>query len=156
MIQFILNNQVIETTVKSGITLLDFIRENQQLKGTKIGCREGDCGACTVFLDGETVNTCLIFAVEAHGSEIKTIEGLGDGDALTDLQQAFVDYHSVQCGYCIPGMILSGEQILKDISTPDREEIKHGLAGNICRCTGYHKIIDAIEMIANERKKTQI
>ncbi|NQT97579.1 MAG: (2Fe-2S)-binding protein [Candidatus Marinimicrobia bacterium] len=125
--------------------LLDFLRDDLRLTGTKEVCGEGECGACTVILNGETVNSCLILAVEAHGSEIMTIEGLSHGQNLTDLQQAFIEKHSVQCGYCIPGMVLSAEQLEHEQAQPDREIIKQGLAGNICRCTGYHKIIDAVE-----------
>ncbi|MBC8401248.1 MAG: (2Fe-2S)-binding protein [Candidatus Marinimicrobia bacterium] len=125
--------------------LLDFLRDDLRLTGTKEVCGEGECGACTVILNGETVNSCLILAVEAHDSHIVTIEGLSADHNLTDLQQAFVEKHSVQCGYCIPGMILSADHIHRDCVHPEYDEIKQGLAGNICRCIGYHKIIDAVE-----------
>lgn len=125
--------------------LLDFLRDDLRLTGTKEVCGEGECGACTVIMDGKTVNSCLVLVVEAHGTEIMTIEGLSHGKNLTDLQQAFVQKHSVQCGYCIPGMILVADQIHRDYAHPEYDEIKQGLAGNICRCTGYHKIINALE-----------
>lgn len=125
--------------------LLDFLRDDLRLTGTKEVCGEGECGACTVNMDGETVNSCLILAVEAHGSTIQTIEGVTPAKGLSELQKAFIDKHSVQCGYCIPGIILSADQIQHDCAHPEYDEIKQGLAGNICRCTGYHKIIDAIE-----------
>lgn len=134
------------------LRLVDFLRDELRLTGTKEVCGEGECGACTVILDGETVNSCLIFAVEADGSAITTIEGLSDGQVLHELQQSFIDHHSVQCGYCIPGMVLSGVQLFKDHDNPTQEEIKEGLAGNICRCTGYRKIIDAVETVANRRR----
>ncbi len=125
--------------------LLDFLRDDLRLTGTKEVCGEGECGACTVIMDGETVNSCLILSAEAHGSRIVTIEGLSAIHNRTDLQQAFIDRHAVQCGYCIPGMVLSAEQLKHGQNQLDREKIKQGLAGNICRCTGYHKIVDAVE-----------
>jgi len=140
-----INGTVIQRKITTHLRLLDFIRNEIRLTGTKEVCGEGECGACTVMIDGKTVNSCLVLAVEAHKSEITTIEGLSTSSELTRLQQAFIEAHSVQCGYCIPGMILSGEQILKATSSPSRESIKKGLSGNICRCTGYTKIIDAIE-----------
>lgn len=125
--------------------LLDFLRDDLRLTGTKEVCSEGECGACTVILSGKTVNSCLVLTVEAQGAHIMTIEGLSHGKNLTALQQAFVEKHSVQCGYCIPGMILSADHIHRDCVHPEYDEIKQGLAGNICRCIGYHKIIDAVE-----------
>lgn len=139
------NGEKITRRVPTHLRLLDFLRDDLRLTGAKEVCGEGECGACTVIMDGKTVNSCLILAVEAHGSEITTIEGYTPSEKLTELQQAFIDHHSVQCGYCIPGMILSGEQIRHHCQNPDRDEVKSGLAGNICRCTGYHKIIDAVE-----------
>ncbi|MCH8070245.1 MAG: (2Fe-2S)-binding protein [Candidatus Marinimicrobia bacterium] len=136
--------------VLTHLRLLDFLRDELGLTGTKDVCSEGECGACTVSMDGETINSCLIFAVEAHGSNLITIEGITDKGRLNELQKAFVNYHSVQCGYCIPGIILSAEQIIKDFKNPNRENIKEGLAGNICRCTGYQKIIDAVEVVSSE------
>ena len=139
------NGVEIKSTVPTHLRLLDFLRDDLRLTGAKEVCGEGECGACTVIMDGETVNSCLVLAVEAHGTVIQTIEGVTPVEGLTDLQQAFVDKHSVQCGYCIPGMILSAEQVHNDCETPNRETVKQGLAGNICRCTGYKKIIDAVE-----------
>ena len=139
------NGMEIKRTVPTHLRLLDFLRDDLRLTGAKEVCGEGECGACTVIMDGKTVNSCLILAVEAHGTVIQTIEGVTPVEDLTDLQQAFVDKHSVQCGYCIPGMILSFEQVHNDCENPNRETVKQGLAGNICRCTGYKKIIDAVE-----------
>ena len=143
-----INGEKIRRMVLTHLRLLDFLRDELGLTGTKDVCSEGECGACTVFMDGETVNSCLIFAVEAHGSNLITIEGIADQSRLNELQKAFVNYHSVQCGYCIPGIILSAEQIIKDSKNPNREDIKEGLVGNICRCTGYQKIIDAVESVS--------
>ena len=139
------NGQQVEREVPTHLRLLDFLRNDLGLTGAKEVCGAGECGACTVVMDGQTVNSCLVLAVEAQGREITTIEGLADIQELTDLQQSFEDQHAVQCGYCIPGMVLSGEMLLERNPHPDREEIKYELAGNICRCTGYHKIVDAIE-----------
>ncbi len=146
------NGRPLERRVPTHLRLLDFLRDELGLTGTKEACAEGECGACTVMLDGRTVNACLVFAVEADGSEVLTIEGLGREGRLSDLQQAFVDCHAVQCGYCIPGIILSGEQVLRNHDDPDRETIREELAGNICRCTGYHKIVDAVQAAAGARK----
>ena len=131
--------------IPTHIRLLDLLRDELKLTGAKEVCGEGECGACTIVMDGKTVNSCLILAVEAHQTEITTIEGFSPENELTKLQQAFIDDHSVQCGYCIPGMIISGEQIIEDFHRPTRKQRKDGLSGNICRCTGYTKIIDAIE-----------
>lgn len=143
-IELTVNNRRITHSIPTHLRLLDFLRNELNLTGAKEVCAEGECGACTVIMDGKIVNSCLVFAVEANGSKITTIEGIGKADELSELQQAFVDYHSVQCGYCIPGMILAGEQLLKDNQNATEEEIKQGIAGNICRCTGYTKIIDAV------------
>ena len=144
------NNKLIPKTVSTHLRLLDFLRNELNLTGAKEVCAEGECGACTVIMDGKIVNSCLILAAEADGSEIITIEGIGKDDQLSELQQAFVDYHSVQCGYCIPGMILAGEQLIKDNPKASIEEIKYGISGNICRCTGYTKIIDAVASITQK------
>ncbi len=149
-VSFIVNGQAIRRRVATHQRLLDFLREDLGLTGSKEVCGEGECGACTIFLNGETVNACLIFTVEVDGAEIVTIEGLTEGSGLTELQQAFVDHHAVQCGYCIPGMILSGEHLLHENPTPEREAIKEGLVGNICRCTGYQKIVEAVAAVGRK------
>jgi carbon-monoxide dehydrogenase small subunit len=130
--------------VDSRRSLLDVLRNDLGLTGTKEGCGEGVCGACTVLLDGKAVNSCLILAVEAKGKEILTIEGLTQGSALHPLQQSFIDNWAIQCGFCTPGMILSAKALLDRNPHPDEEEIRRALAGNLCRCTGYAKIIKAI------------
>ncbi len=144
------NGQTVSADISSELRLLDFLRYELDLTGAKEVCGEGECGACTVVLDGITVNSCLVLAVEVDGAEITTIEGLSKNGTLNEMQKAFVDHHSVQCGYCIPGMVLSGEQIIKDHEQPLRDTIKEDLSGNICRCTGYQKIVDAIETVANQ------
>lgn len=144
------NGKELTDSVPSHMRLLDYLRDILELTGAKEVCGEGECGACTIIMDGKTVNACLILAVEADGSNITTIEGLSYHDSLTTLQQEFINQHSVQCGYCIPGMVLSGEQMLKDDPNLSREDIKNHLSGNICRCTGYHKIINAIESASKQ------
>jgi aerobic-type carbon monoxide dehydrogenase small subunit (CoxS/CutS family) len=144
-IQLTVNKKEIQKDVSTKLRLLDFIRDELQLTGTKEVCGEGECGACSIIMNGNIVNSCLIFAVEANGSTITTIEGISTDGNLSKIQQSFLDNNSIQCGFCIPGMIIAGEEIKKDNSNPTRDEIKDSLAGNICRCTGYTKIIDAIE-----------
>ena len=130
-------------------SLAEVLRENVGLTGTKVGCNHGDCGACTVLLDGRSVCSCLTLAVDAEGLEITTIEGLApSGQQLHRIQQAFIDCGAVQCGFCTPGMILSARQLLAETPHPSDAEIRHGLSGNLCRCTGYAKIVDAIRQAA--------
>ena len=145
-----INGELIQQEIPTHLRLLDFLREDLGLTGSKEVCGEGECGACTVILNGNTVNSCLILAVEVHGAFITTIEGLADTQELTEMQKSFEDHHAVQCGYCIPGMVLTGEKLLERIPHPSRDQIKYELSGNICRCTGYHKIVDAIERAGTE------
>lgn len=150
-IELIVNEKKIVEEIPTNLRLLDFIRDNLKLTGAKEVCAEGECGACTVIMDGKIVNSCLVLAVEADGSNITTIEGVGKENELSEMQQAFVDHHSVQCGYCIPGMILAGEQLVKDNPKATADDIKYGISGNICRCTGYTKIIDAVASLTTEK-----
>jgi carbon-monoxide dehydrogenase small subunit len=138
------NGTTYELAVRPWRTLLEVLREDLQLTGTKEGCGLGECGACTVLLNGETVNSCLVLAAEADGGKIVTIEGLAEGDKLHPVQQAFIDNGGLQCGFCSPGMIMSAKALLDENPTPTDEEIKKGIAGNLCRCTGYAKIFDSI------------
>lgn len=132
-----------EREIPSQMRLIDFIREELKLKGTKEGCSEGECGACTVIMNGKTVNSCLVLAAAADGCEIITIEGVS-GEKLSPIQKAFIDAGAVQCGYCTPGMVLSAKAILDKNAKASVEEIRKGISGNLCRCTGYQKIVEAI------------
>jgi len=125
-------------------TLLELLREDLGLTGTKHGCGEGDCGACVVLLDGEPVNSCLVLALEAAGREVLTVEGLSDGNRLHPIQQAFVDVGAVQCGYCTPGMVLTARALLARNPRPTEADVRRAISGNLCRCTGYQKIVEAI------------
>lgn len=130
------------------MTLLDFLREDLGLKGTKRGCDSGQCGACTIIMDGRTMNACLVLAIQADGKEILTIEGLSSKGRLHPLQEAFVEEGAVQCGFCVPGMILSAKALLDEKKDASEEEIREALSGNLCRCTGYVKIIKAVQKAA--------
>ena len=147
-INLTVNNQTYRLSVPPHRTLLEVIREDLVLTGTKEGCSLGDCGACTVIMNGQAINSCLVLAAEADGKEITTIEGLAEGDKLHPIQQAFVDHGGLQCGFCTPGMIMSAKALLDKNPTPTEEEIKQGIAGNLCRCTGYTKIIESIKAAA--------
>ena len=136
--------------VPSHMTLLQMLREKLGITGPKNGCSAGECGACTVLLDGEPVNSCMVLAVEVDGHEVVTVEGLAKEGQLTPLQQAFIDYNAVQCGFCTPGMLISAEALLKRNPHPTEEEIKEALVGNLCRCTGYVRIIKAVQAAAEK------
>ncbi len=145
---FKVNGSIVTVAVKPTATLLDVLRTELGLTGTKRGCDQGDCGACTVILEGKTVNSCLVLAMQAAGKEITTVEGLGTAQRLHPLQEAFVQHWGFQCGFCTPGMLLSAKALLDENPSPSREEIKEALSGNLCRCTGYAPIIQAIERAA--------
>jgi carbon-monoxide dehydrogenase small subunit len=142
------NGTPYEVAIEPHQSLLQLLREELHLTGTKEGCSEGECGACTVLLDGKTVDSCLIFALEAQGREVTTIEGLAQGDQLHPVQKAFAEYGAVQCGFCTPGMILAAKALLDSNPHPTELEIRQGISGNLCRCTGYVKIVEAIQTAA--------
>ena len=145
------NGRPVEVAVKPTWTLLRVLREELRLTGTKKGCEQGDCGACVVIMNGRTVNSCLVLALQAQSKEIETIEGLGTADHLHPLQKSFIEHGAVQCGFCTPGMLMSAQVLLKENPEPTQEEIKVGISGNLCRCTGYTKIIKAIESASPKR-----
>ena len=147
-LDFILNGEACHTEMPEDATLLKVLRDILHLTGTKEGCGEGDCGACTVLVDGRSVNSCLFPAVQAEGCQVMTIEGVEAHPELARIQKAFVDYGAVQCGFCSPGMIMSTVALLKKNPKPTEEEIRRGLSGTICRCTGYQARVDAIQSLA--------
>jgi len=151
-IKFVLNGQQHTLEVSPWRTLLEMIREDLQLTGTKEGCGQGECGSCTVIMGGKSVNSCLVLAVEADGQEITTIEGLAKGEKLHPIQEAFVEHAGMQCGFCTPGMIMSAKALLDKNSSPSPKEIREGISGNFCRCTGYTKIIESIGAAAEMMK----
>jgi carbon-monoxide dehydrogenase small subunit len=146
LISLKVNGYEYEVAVRPNRTLLEVLREDLRLTGTKEGCDDGACGTCTVLLEGVPIRSCLCLAVEAKGKEVTTIEGLAEGDRLHPLQQAFVDYGAIQCGYCSPGMILTAKALLDGNPTPTDRDIKLAISGNFCRCTGYNKIVQAIRI----------
>ena len=144
------NGRIYEREVPVNMTLVEFIRDELHLNGTKEGCDEGECGACTILYDGRPVNSCLMLACEAEGHEILTIEGMASDGRLHPIQEAFLEAGAVQCGYCTPGMVLSAKAVLDEFPHPTEEQIRTGIEGNICRCTGYNRIISAI-ILASEK-----
>jgi carbon-monoxide dehydrogenase small subunit len=148
VISITVNGEPYEVFIDSRTTLLQLVREHLGLTGTKEGCSEGECGACSVVLNGRLVDSCLIFAVEAKGGEVQTIEGLASNGELHPVQKAFIECGGVQCGFCTPGMIMASKTLLEKNPHPTEDEIRHALGGNLCRCTGYAKIIDAVQSAA--------
>jgi carbon-monoxide dehydrogenase small subunit len=147
-IQLTINGEPVESAVSTNQTLVQFLRDDMGLTGTKHGCGLGDCGACTVLMDGKAVNSCLVLAIQADGTDILTIEGLAENGKLHPLQQAFVDKGAIQCGFCTPGMILSAKALLDEKPNPSELEIRTAISGNLCRCTGYQKIVQAVDEAA--------
>jgi aerobic carbon-monoxide dehydrogenase small subunit len=141
------NGTVYERDVEPRKLLIHFLRDDLDLTGSHIGCDTGNCGACSVIVDGTLVKSCMMLAVQADGTEIETVEGLADGDKLTELQQAFSDHHALQCGYCTPGMLMSATALLRTNPSPSEAEIRKALQGNICRCTGYWNIVEAVKAV---------
>lgn len=153
LISLMINERNVEVAVPPNRTLADMLRQDLGLTGTKKGCEVGDCGSCTVLLDGRPVNSCLVLAVQANGRTVTTIEGVETDEGLHPVQQAFVDHGAVQCGFCTSGMILSGKSLLEQTPSPDEIEIRTAISGNLCRCTGYQKIVEAIQA-AGERMRS--
>jgi len=147
LIHMTINNKEYEVAVQPNQTLVDLLRYELRLTGTKKGCGTGDCGSCTVIMDGKPVNSCLVLAVQANGRKITTIEGLESEEGLHPLQKAFTEKGAIQCGFCSPGMILSSKNLLDRNPRPTEEEIRRAISGNLCRCTGYQKIVDAVKPV---------
>jgi len=151
-IRFDLNGKKVRVEVPAHWTLLRVLRERLGLTGTKEGCGIGECGTCTVLLDGMPVNSCLVLAPKVEGKKVETVEGLGTKDSLHPLQQAFIDHGAVQCGFCTPGILMSSKALLDRNPTPTREEVQDAIAGHLCRCTGYQQIIEAVEQAVKSMK----
>ncbi len=151
-VSFVLNGKPVTAEVAPEQLLVDLLRDDLGLTGTKKGCGVGECGACTIIMDGKSVASCLVLAATADGCTLETIEGVSDGNKLHRLQQAFIDHGAVQCGFCTPGMIMSAKALLDENPQPTRKEIKVALSGNMCRCTGYKKIVDAVQTAAGTKE----
>jgi aerobic-type carbon monoxide dehydrogenase small subunit (CoxS/CutS family) len=145
-----INGQSVSATAEASTSLLEFLRDNLEMKGSKLCCNTGECGACTIIYNGKPINSCVTMAADANGAEIITIEGLAEGEKLHPVQQAFIDTGAVQCGYCTPGFIMSITSLLDRTTKPTPEDIEEAVSGNICRCTGYNKIVDAIHLAAQK------
>jgi len=154
-IQVTINGAVKEAEVESRLLLVHFIRENLNLTGTHIGCDTTSCGACTVLLDGIPVKSCTVFTVQANGATIKTVEGLSQNGTLHPVQEGFTEKHGLQCGYCTPGMMLTASALLEENPNPTEDEIRWGISGNLCRCTGYMNIVKAIQYAAEKMQQAQ-
>ena len=152
-VRFTINGEKKKLDIPAGMTALELIRDRLELKGTKEGCGIGECGACTIIVDGRAVNACLMFAAQLDGREISTVESLDQTGQLHPIQEAFAEHHAVQCGFCTPGLLMSTRALLKAQSNPDRSEIVKAISGNLCRCTGYHSIIAAVENAAKQQPK---
>jgi carbon-monoxide dehydrogenase small subunit len=146
------NGQIYERAVEPRLLLSDFLRHDLALTGTHVGCEHGVCGACTILFDGQPARSCLIFAVQANGHEVTTVEALGTPDALHPIQEAFMEAHAAQCGYCTPGFLMTLVPFLAENPDPDDDEIREAIAGNLCRCTGYQHIVDAVKLAADKMR----
>ena len=148
-----INGASVETEVEERMLLVHFLREERNLTGTHIGCETGHCGACTVDLDGRSVKSCMVFAVQADGSEVMTVEGLASNGKLHPIQEGFMQHHGLQCGFCTPGMLLRAYRLLEENPEPTDDEIRMGISGNLCRCTGYQNIVKAVQHAAGKIKE---
>jgi len=153
MLALKINGEKYEISTYPNRTLLEILRDDLLLTGTKESCGEGACGACTVLLDGLPVRSCLLLATEAKGCEITTIEGLAKGEKLDPVQESFIEHHAIQCGFCSPGMILTARSLLNHNPAPTEEEIRFAISGNVCRCTGYTKIVEAVQALSNSGRE---
>ena len=151
-----INGEPHELLVEAYSSLLDMLRDDLQLTGTKKGCDEGDCGACTVLMNGKTVTSCMVLALDAHDQEITTVEGLMQNNRLHPVQDAFVQYGGVQCGFCTPGLIMSGVGLLLENPNPTEEDVRYAIGGNLCRCTGYAKVVQAILKAAETMREVRV
>jgi len=151
-INFELNGRPVTVTVPVTMNTLAMLRDVLDLTGTKYACGEGECGACTIRLDGKTINSCLMYAVDCDKRTVVTIEGLKTGESLHPMQQAFVDHGAIQCGFCMPGMIMQADYLVEENPDLNRDQIRRGLEGNVCRCTGYTKVLDAVASVAESRE----
>jgi aerobic-type carbon monoxide dehydrogenase small subunit (CoxS/CutS family) len=152
-IELRINGATVRADVEPRLSLVDFLRHHQTLTGTHVGCSHGVCGACTVMVDGRTARSCIMFAVQANGRDVRTVEGLAEGDRLSVLQEEFRNHHALQCGYCTPGMLMSATALLAETPQPSEAEIRLALSGNLCRCTGYVNIVRAVKAAAERGKK---
>lgn len=155
VIEITVNGRAYERLVEVRMTLADFIRHELDLTGTHLGCEHGVCGACTILVNGEAVRSCLMLAVQAGGARLETVEGLANGNELHPLQRAFNDHHALQCGFCTPGFLMTAVAVLKENPAPTRQQAREAISGNICRCTGYQPIIDAVVQAALELRGSQ-
>ena len=153
-VTFTVNNRPQTVNIAPRMTLVDCLRDILRLTGTHVGCEHGVCGACSIMFDGEPVRSCLMFAVQAEGHEITTVEGLvGEDGEISDLQDSFWECHAMQCGYCTPGMLISSHALLMENPSPDDHDIREAISGNLCRCTGYQQIVEAVKMAAERRQE---
>jgi len=151
-VEMTVNGKRVSAQVEARTLLVQFLRENLNLTGTHVGCDTSQCGACVVHLDGAAVKACTVLALQANGANVTTIEGLAQGDKLHPMQEAFRDNHGLQCGFCTPGMVMTAIDLVKNNPSPTEEQVRHGLEGNICRCTGYHNIVKAVQAGAQAMK----
>ena len=153
-IHLTVNGTAYDREIEPRTLLSDFIRHHLDLTGTHVGCEHGVCGACTILMNGDSVRSCLTFAVQAHGTKIETVESLAEGEMLNVLQEAFRKHHALQCGFCTPGMLMTITDLLRKYPLKNDDEIREGLSGNLCRCTGYQHIVDAVRTVVREREGT--
>lgn len=155
LIEVVVNGRTYRREVESRLLLCDFLRHELGLTGTHVGCEHGVCGACTIGMDGDSVRSCLLLAVQADGCEIQTVEGLGEPDGMSPLQESFRRNHGLQCGFCTPGMLMTCVDMMRKYQLQSDEDIREGLSGNLCRCTGYQHIVDAVREVVGERARSK-